>query len=344
MSVAEAASERSRLRRRPGLVAVAKRAGVSHQTVSRVVNGFPGVRPATRAKVLAAIEELGYRPNNAARVLVTQHSGLIGVVAVGSFLYGPTSTLAAVEQASRYKGYMVLLATLHADDPEKVDVAVNDCINRGVEAVVIIASRESLVRHYATTSWDVPVLLVGPRPGDVAPVPAISVDQFEGGRMAARHVLDLGHRDVAIVSGPHDWVDAQARVAGSLEVLRAAGVEPTVVEGDWSSSGGKKIGLGLLSLSPMPSAVIVGNDHMALGVLAACASNGIQCPEQISIIGFDDVPGADCYNPPLTTIRQDFTELGHRVLAATLKIIAEEDPDLSLVAPVLTLRASTSTR
>ncbi|MGO1317348.1 MAG: LacI family DNA-binding transcriptional regulator [Cellulomonadaceae bacterium] len=326
--------------RPPGITAVAQLAGVSHQTVSRVINDFPGVRPQTRERVLEAITTLGYRRNNAARTLVTQRSGLIGVIAVGSFLFGPTSTLASIEEASRQNGYMTLLSTLRGADEEALRSAVDACLDRAVEAIVIIASRESLVRLSASLRTGVPVIVVGPRPAGADGLRTLSVDQERGGRLAVRHLAELGHREITVLSGPLDWVDAQDRLRGARAECADRGLPVTVVDGDWTATRGHEVGLALLR-DALPTAVFAANDHMALGLLSAFNSHGTRVPGDVSVVGFDDVAGSDYFSPALTTIRQDFTTLGHRVLAAVLVLLGGGSPDLTPVAPVLAARAST---
>lgn len=326
--------------RPPSLNAVAQLAGVSHQTVSRVINDFPGVRPETRERVVEAIAALGYRRNNAARTLVTQRSGLIGVIAVGSFLFGPTSTLASIEEASREHGYMTLLSTLRRADEVALRDAVDACLDRAVEAIVIIASRESLVRLSASLRTGVPVIVVGPSPVGADGLHTLSVDQELGGRLAVRHLAELGHREITVLSGPLDWIDAQDRLRGARAECAERGLTATVVDGDWTAARGHEVGLDLVA-GGLPTAVFAANDHMALGLLSAFNAHGARVPDDVSVVGFDDVAGSDYFSPALTTIRQDFTTLGHRVLAAALVLLEGGSPDLTPIAPTLAERAST---
>ncbi|GAA2182530.1 LacI family DNA-binding transcriptional regulator [Brooklawnia cerclae] len=332
--------------RPPSLKDVAERARVSHQTVSRVINDLPGVRPSTRSRVLEAIDDLGYRRNNAARTLVTQRSGIIGLIAVGSFLFGPTSTLAAVEEAARRHGYVSLLATLRAGAESGLTDAVEAALNHDVEALVVIASRESLVRRTAELRLSIPVIVVGPSPADVDDLAALSVDQAAGAVAAIDHLAALGHRSVALLAGPQDWVDAQQRFAAAHRACDRHGMSWQVLAGDWTSRSGYQAGLSLVADREAgrgsPTAVFAANDQMALGVLAALNEAGVGVPEEISVVGFDDIAGADYFSPPLTTVRQDFTTLGHKVLRATLAALAGEAPDLSPVPAELRVRASTT--
>ena len=321
-------------------MAVAELAGVSHQTVSRVINGFEGVRPSTKERVLTAISTLGYRRNNAARTLVTRRSGLVGVIAVGSFLFGPTRTLAAIEEAARERGYMTLLATIR-DGATDADFsgAVEACLERDVEALIVIAARESLVRRCASLSAGLPVVVVGPRPGGADRYCTLSVDQELGARLAVRHLVEHGHRSITIVTGPLDWVDAQDRLRGALAECAVQGVTSSVVHGDWTAERGHEVALELTAAGA-PTAVFAANDQLALGLLAGFRSRGVRVPEDVSVIGFDDVEGAAHYCPPLTTVRQDFASLGHRVLGAALALVDGTAPDLAPVPPTLQARGS----
>ncbi|MGO1714589.1 MAG: LacI family DNA-binding transcriptional regulator [Ancrocorticia populi] len=323
---------------------VAKVAGVSHQTVSRVINGFPGVRPDTRERIEAAIKETGYRRNSAARTLVTRRSGLIGVIAVGSFLYGPTSTLAAIDEAARKHDYTIMLSNIREGSETEFRNAVESCLDRAVEAVLIIATREVLVEYLHAMQIDVPTIVVGPSQDSVpGGLNTMCVDQEQGAHMAVQHLIDLGHRDITLVTGPHNWIEVQERCEGAKRTCAEAGIKPTIYEGDWSAAFGYQLGKKLTDPEgSLPEAIFAANDHMALGLIAAFHENGIKLPEDVSIVGFDDVPEASFYTPSLTTIHQDFTTLGRRVLEAALALLDDERPDMTPVAATLNVRASTA--
>src|SRR5699024_1389698 len=233
---------------RPTLAEVAAVAGVSHQTVSRVINSYPGVRPATRERVQDAVRKLGYRRNTAARSLVTNESRLVGVIAVGSFLYGPTSTLAAIEDAAREHGYMTLLATVKDTDGANLGAAVNECLERSVDALIIIANQEMWVRYSSTLDVDVPLIVVGPRPNDIGSLTCMSVNQAHGAEMAIEHLDFLGHRKIGILAGPRDWVDAQQRLSGALTACYKKRIESGVRESDWSAKQGSETGREVMEL------------------------------------------------------------------------------------------------
>nr|WP_200948397.1 MULTISPECIES: LacI family DNA-binding transcriptional regulator [unclassified Kitasatospora] len=306
--------------RQPVMADVAKLAGVSHQTVSRVLNGAPHVRPDTRDRVLAAIRELDYRPNSAARALVTKRSQTLGVVSFDSTLYGPASMLDGIEQAARSAGYFVSVASLRSLDSRSVQEAVDRLRDQGVEGVVVIAPQISAVSAVAKLSSSVPVVAVGS--GNQARVPMVSVDNQAGAAAATRHLLDLGHRTVHHLGGPSGWLESQDRQAGWRQTLEAAGAQaPEVHSGDWSARSGYQAGLRLAE-DPEVSAVFCANDHMALGLLRALHEAGRSIPGDISVVGFDDIHEAAYFTPPLTTVRQDFGELGRRALGLLVDAVA----------------------
>ncbi len=298
--------------RQPVMADVAKLAGVSHQTVSRVLNGAPHVRPDTRERVLAAIRELDYRPNSAARALVTRRSQTLGVVSFDSTLYGPASMLDGIERAARSAGYFVSVASLRSLDSRSVQEAVDRLRDQGVEGVLVIAPQTSAVSAVARLSSSVPVVAVGS--GTQAPLPMVSVDNRSGAEAVTRNLLDLGHRTVHHLAGPAGWMESQDREDGWRRTLEAAGAPvPPVESGDWSARSGYEAGLRIAELSEV-TAVFCANDHMALGLLRALHEAGRSIPGDISVVGFDDIPEAAYFTPPLTTVRQDFGELGRRAL------------------------------
>lgn len=313
-------TERNSNGRRPGMTDVARLAGVSHQTVSRVLNDNGSVRPETRERVLAAIAELGYRRNLSARALVTRRSGLIGIVASGSSRSGPAGTLGALEQAARAASYFVTVAIASEPQPGLHSVISDAFVEQGVEGVVVIAPTPGVAEIAQDLSGSVPVLVVSawdPPDG----VPTISVDQRAGARLAAQRLLDLGHTDVVHVSGPTDWYDAVARTEAWHATLLDAGVTPRPdLVGDWSSDRGYELGRSLLK--DLPTAVFAANDLTALGVLRAFAEAGVRVPQDVSVIGFDDLEGSGNFYPPLTTIKQDLRSLGAAALGALVEVIA----------------------
>ncbi|WP_232110548.1 LacI family DNA-binding transcriptional regulator [Nocardia wallacei] len=321
---------------------VAKLAGVSHQTVSRVLNDSPQVRPETRERVLAAVAELGYRPNAMARGLVSRRSKVLGVVTFDTILYGPACMLLGIERAARAAGYGVSIVTLERVDRAGVLAAVDTLAGQGVDGVIIIAPQ--IAAAAALHNLPARPVAVAVEAGQDAPLPSAAVDQFEGARLAVRHLLDLGHATVWHVSGPSDSLEARDRLEGWRRTLAAAGAAvPPPIGGDWSARSGYEAGL-MLAAQPGVTAVFASNDQMALGLLRAFAERGITVPEDISVVGFDDIPEAAYLSPPLTTVRQDFDEVGRRSIGLLLRLVESEGavPAPSPVIPSLVVRASSA--
>lgn len=321
---------------------VARHAGVSHQTVSRVLNGHPSVAEATRARVLAAIEELGYRPNTAARALVTRRTATIGVVTSGSALSGPTSTLVAVEDAARDAGYFVSIATAVGWDPARMTTALERFMAQGVDGIVVIGAHDGALEGLRTFRPTVPVVMLGAH-GSVEPgIHTVRYDQRGGAALATEHLLALGHRGVVHVAGPADWAEAREREAGWRDALRAAGLatpEP-LRAGSWLPERGYELGLAL-TRDTLPTAVFAANDHLALGLLRAFAEAGVTVPGDVSVVGFDDVLGSAHFIPPLTTVRHRFAEVGRRCVRMMLDVLAGDDRPADVIGPSLVVREST---
>ncbi|WP_227467386.1 LacI family DNA-binding transcriptional regulator [Nocardioides lijunqiniae] len=332
--------DRHGAQRSPSMADVAAQAGVSHQTVSRVLNGSPLVKEATRSRVLAAIEEMGYRRNAAARVLATNRSGRIGMISAHLALHGPSMIAVAVQEAGHDAGYEVSLVGLSDFGADSLRGAVERLLDQAVEAIVVaVAHREALERT-RSLELAVPVAIVqGVTAGESM---AAGIDQELGARLATDHLLDLGHERVAQVTGPLDWVEAVQRRTGWERAHEDRGLQPgPQAEGDWSSASGYAAGR-TIAADPSVTAVFVANDAMALGVLRALHEHGRRVPEDVSVVGFDDVPEAAYFWPGLTTVSQQFSELGRHAVDLTVRALAgERDAAVALVAPELVVRAST---
>ncbi|WP_035769427.1 LacI family DNA-binding transcriptional regulator [Arthrobacter castelli] len=325
---------------------VAKAAGVSHQTVSRVLNAHPNVSPATKEQVEKAIADLGYRRNTAARSLVTRQSQTIGVLASELTQYGPANTLLGVEQAAREAGYFVSIAALRT---EVSAATINDALGRfmdqGVDGVVVVVPHPGTLDVLRGLSVDVPLVAVGAS-GDEW-FKGVAVDQHQGGRLAVEHLLELGHRRIGHLSGPADWIDATSRIEAWRDALAAAGLgESVLMEGDWSAESGYRAGLRLAGRRPAGeldcTALFVANDQMALGVLRAFYEAGISVPGDVSIVGYDDQPDAPYLIPPLTTVTQHFEELGRRCINALLEAFEGAGVRAGVVEPELVVRSTTA--
>ncbi|MGN7799442.1 LacI family DNA-binding transcriptional regulator [Leifsonia sp. 22587] len=326
--------------RAPGVREVAAAAGVSRQTVSRVLNDHPSIRPETRERVLAAMVELNFRPNRAARMLTTARSTTIGVlVASPSSLFGPASSIDAIERAARDAGYFVTVAHAASLDTAAVEAALEQLSAQAVEGIVVVAPQQRIQDAMDAVSVRVPSITL--HGAGTAGDHGVFVDQVRGARLATRHLLDRGHVRIAHLAGPADWSEARARREGFLEEMAAAGADPVVSrEGDWTAASGAEIGAELLA-DPGITAVFSSNDQMALGALFAAHAAGRSVPGDLAVVGFDDIPEAAFLIPPLTTVRQDFAELGRRAVARLIAQIEGESLDFAEpVAPVLVPRAS----
>ena len=327
--------------RAPVMQDVARLAGVSHQTVSRVINGATSIRPETRERVLQAIERLGYRPNTAARTLVRGRSATIGIITTSSTLFGPTSIHATVNAAAREAGFFASSVSLAEMTREGFEAAVDHLDRLAVEGIVVIAGHDEALEVARSRSAKMPFVIVE---GDLTRARrTVGVDNVAGARLATRHLLDLGHTEIAHVTGPLDWAEARARADGWRAEMVEAGLRPMEpVAGDWSAQSGYDAGLRLAEM-PEVTAVFSANDQMAVGVLRALHEAGRSVPHDVSVVGFDDVPEAAFLIPPLTTVRQDFSEIGREAIdMLTDAISGETDQDPSLIDPELIVRASTA--
>ncbi|HYJ08867.1 MAG TPA: LacI family DNA-binding transcriptional regulator [Polyangiaceae bacterium] len=319
---------------------VARLAGVSYQTVSRVLHDSPHVRGDTRERVLAAIRQLDYRPNSMARALVTGRSRTLGVVSLDTTQYGPASTLLGIQQAAHDVGYAVSVSSLRSLNRGTVLEAIEQLRDQGVDGVAVVAPIRAGVDALRHIRSDFAVVAVEAGPN--ASVPVAAVDQMSGAAAATRHLLNLGHKTVWHLAGPPDWNDAEERIEGWKAALKAARAPiPAPLRGDWTARSGYELAQSLLQV-PKLTAVFVANDQMALGLLRRLHEAGREVPRDLSVVGFDDIPEAAYFTPPLTTVRQDFAELGRRCLHLLLgRIEGEGTGTRVVVAPELVVREST---
>lgn len=329
--------------RRPSIRDVARLSGVSHQTVSRVLNNHPSIRPETRDRVLAVMSDLQYSPNRAARALVTSRSQTIGILAGSSSQYGPASSIAAIEAAARARGYWVSTANIEAGDPQSIPDGLSHLMAQSIEGLVVIAPQVRVFRALAAQRIDIPYVTL--QSTDLDPGHTLSVDQIAGARLATRHLISLGHRGIYHLAGPQDWIEAEARMTGFLDEMSAADIPTTApILGDWTAEFGYYAGRELLRVRDF-TAIFSSNDQMALGLIHAIRDEGLDVPRDISIVGFDDIPEAAHFWPPLTTVRQDFAELGRRCVDVLLGVEDGAPPPAgNALVPELVVRASAAAR
>ncbi len=328
-------------RRRATLHDVAELAGVSHQTVSRVVNEHRSVSNATRQRVLRAIRDLDYAPNRVARSLATRSTRTAGIISYGTKHYGPAQMAANIEAALKAEGYGLVYATVQDLDVEVVRRQVAAFRAQLVDGLVLIAPVAADELASIGELIGMPFVMIDAMLGDR--VPSVVIHQAHGARLATEHLVGLGHRDIACITGPRGWSGSSQRHAGWLAALSEAGLRPGPTdEGDWTAASGHAAATRLLSGSRPFTAVVVGNDQMALGALRALRRAGRSVPGDVSVVGFDDIPEAAYFEPPLTTVRQDFEALGRQAVDLLMARIAAHDaPEHQRVLyPKLIVRAS----
>lgn len=305
---------------------VARLAGVSHQTVSRVLNGLPNVRPATKERVEKAMAQLRYSPSPAARALVTRRTRTIGLITPAAVDYGPASIAMHFNQAARAARYSVDTISSVVGDAAAVRASVDALLRQRVDALVIVVADLAVLELVRGLDLAIPIVAAasaarrGPH--------FVSIDQYRGARSAVRHLAELGHTRIVHAAGPAHATDAAERVRGWRDELVERGL-PVVApqHGDWTAASGYAMGV---ELDVQPgTAVFVGNDQMAIGMLSALRRRGIKVPDDVSIVGFDDIPEAGYLDPPLTTVRQDFEALGKMMMQKVLVGLEESDAENS---------------
>lgn len=331
------------MRRKPTINDVAEIAGVSFGTVSRVLNNAPDVSAATRERVLQAIKDIGYRRNRAATALVTNRSTSIGLLSDGSPRFGPVGTLMALETVARKKGYATTVISVDKPYDESVQAALDTLDDTGVGGIIVVAPLVDMASAVWNASCRVPVEMIAAGASSTPNVFTYSENQELGARLATQHLIDLGHTDIAHLAGSMDWFDGRVRKRGWEAALGDAGLPPGLcLEGDWSPRWAYETGLRLVREGKVPQAVFAASDHTALGLIRALTENGIRVPEDVSVVGFDDIEGSDYFLPPLTTVRQDFTALAHMSMEVLLGAMEGREVDRTPIAPTLVVRESST--
>ncbi|MFE6165019.1 LacI family DNA-binding transcriptional regulator [Streptomyces sp. NPDC056486] len=321
---------------------VAALAGVSSQTVSRVSNGYSGVTEETRQQVLDAMKELGYRPNSAARALKRGEFRTIGLITFSLSTTGNVRTIDAIATSAAQEGYAVTLLPVAVPTQDEVRGAFSRLGELAVDAVIVIMEVHLLDAAALSLPPHVQVVVADSDAGDRYTV--VDTDQAGGTRDAVRHLLDLGHRTVWHLAGPEDSYAAQRRADAWRATLVDAGCDPPpLVRGDWSAESGYRAGLGIADQQDC-TAVFAANDQMALGLLRALHERGRKVPDDVSVIGFDDIPESGSFLPPLTTVHQDFAEVGRRCVEGVLRQMRQSTPErgTTLVPTRLVQRQSTA--
>lgn len=289
---------------------VAALTGVSYQTVSRVINGMPQVSPATRARIESVLSEVGFRPNRTARQLAGKRSTTVGLVTFATSFYGPSQILVNSEQAAKELGFSLMFSGIVEPNTRAIYRAVDELCEHHVCGILIHLPWDIDLRDLQAICRDVPLVAVDSQLGFECP--SVFIRQTLGSRRATRHLIQLGHRKIAYIRGPVFWRTAQMRFTGWQKEIKDAGLEPgPVVDGDWTAgSGFDAVNKLIAKHQGKFTAIVSANDQMALGAILALEEHSIWVPQDVSMIGFDDIPEAGFFRPPLSTVKQDFAALG----------------------------------
>lgn len=321
---------------------VAERSGVSYQTVSRVINGHPSVASQTRARVLQAIADLNYRPSKAARSLAARRSNTLAVITYSMKYYGPTQMVVNIEQCAREAGYDLIYSDIDPLTGNGVNMVIDRLLRWSVEGIMLIAPvASSHYDHLVRQFQDIPLIQIDNKPG--AEGASVIVDQECGSRVITEHLISLGHECICEIRGPMNWFGAAARHRGFVKALHDADLKSVAsVEGNWMAQSGYEACQRLLAGNDF-TAIVVANDQMALGAMRALSEAGRRVPDDVSVVGFDDIPEAAYFAPPLTTIQQDFAALGRQGLQYLIDLIQQTDDagGQRVIKPHLVERGST---
>lgn len=327
--------------KKPNIYDVANLAGVSHQTVSRVINDGPHTKPETRAKVERAMAELGYVPSAAARALVTSRSQMIGMVVADEIFFGPAGMIHALKNEIRLADYFAVSCSVDGTSRESMVEGLKHLRKLGLEAIVVTTPQFDYSETVRQMLPNIPALFIDSKSGEGQL--SISIDNFAGTRLATEHLISLGHKHILHISGPATWQDAEPRVRGYESAMLAAGLTPKVIAADWLIETGYEIGLKLDLDASETTAIVAANDHLALGLMKAFHERSIAVPERVSIVGFDDIPEAPFLEPALTTLRPNFDQLGKLAVGLILGSVSQsETVDNQTLYPELIIRNSTA--
>ncbi len=320
--------------RRASLADVAKLAGVSSQTVSRVVRDIGVVADDTRERVLAAVEELSYRPNLAARSLSNRRTGVIHIINATPLFHGHARTYIEIVAALGELGFQASSSLL----PFNQDVTPDKLFPIGVDGVVVLGGHNRSSHWAEEVHAEVPVIFVGQQAGLPETVPSVGVDQRHGAWLATRHLLSIGRHRLLHICGPKDWLDAQERRDGFLAACEEAGVDYEKLSSpDWEAISGYRLA-GEMTFGI--DGIFASNDQLALGVMRRLHERGVRIPDDIAVVGYDDSVGSDCFWPPLTTVRQPFAEVAQSAVSQLVAVMEGGQPRHQLIKPSLVVRAS----
>ena len=336
---------------RPTIKEVAAKAEVSTQTVSRVINERPDVSPETRKRVQEVIMELGYRPSALARSLIRQRSNTLGVVTAGLRYIGPSWTLSGIAAAAEEAHYSLLLKELPRFDENDIEPIFQALLSRHVDGIIWavpeVGNNHAWIKKL-TWNWDIPLVYLTMEPQK--DVSVVAIDNYLGGKIAMSHLLEQGYRKIGHISGPLDWWESRQRMAAWKDALKEIGLEAKdsyFVEGNWSSSSGAQAIEKLFDQYPDMDSIFVANDQMALSVIQFANQKGLRIPDDLGIVGFDNIAESAFFSPALTTIQQDQFNIAKLAVEEIIKIIEAGwqesgliEPRTILLPPTLVVRQS----
>jgi DNA-binding LacI/PurR family transcriptional regulator len=329
------------MKKKANIYDVAELAGVSHQTVSRVLNNHPSLKPQTREKVEKAIAKLSYRPNQAARQLVTSKSRMIGLLIANSELFGPAAILTEMEREARLADYSIISIPVLPESKESWVEGIEHLRKLEIDGVITIALPREMMQTIEKRLSGAVIVVVDTEPDKNFDV--FNIDNKLGGELATEHLISLGHKEIMHITGPAKSYEAGQRKAGYELAMKRANLKTQIEVGDWSVSTGYKIGRKILEKKQRPTAIFCANDHLSLGLIKAFSQNNLDVPRDLSVVGFDDLPESPYFLPSLTTVRQDFSELGKYAMSKMLQQLKEQNEKSTLmVKPELIVRNSTA--
>jgi DNA-binding LacI/PurR family transcriptional regulator len=340
---------------RPTIKEVASVAGVSTQTISRVINERPDVSPETRERVKNVIKELGYQPSALARSLIRQRSQTLGVVIAGLGYIGPSRTLSGIAAAAEEAGYSILLKELPRFDESDFQPIFQALLSRHVDGIIWavpeVGENHAWVKE---TSLDVDIPLVYLTMEPRKNISVVSIDNYLGGRMAMDHLFEQGYRRIGHITGPLDWWEARQRMAAWKDSLEESGIkvkDSHYIEGNWSSSSGARAIEKLLDQYKEMDSIFIANDQMALGAIYVSIQRGMYIPGDMGIVGFDNIVESAHFSPALTTIQQDQHEVAKLAVEEIIKMIEAGwegselfEPQSIVLPPTLVVRQSSLRR
>jgi LacI family transcriptional regulator len=328
---------------------VARKAGVSTQTVSRVINGRPDVAAGTRERVASVVQELGFRPSALARELIKGKSFTLGIVIARSRSVSSLLTLSGIISEAKERGYALLLEELPDFTATEVEPIIDMLVSHRVDGILWTIPEIGDNRAWLDTQLDaipVPIVFLNMRPRQG--IASLSIDNYTGAKLATRYFLNTHYHEIAHISGPLEWWEARERMRGWQDAMKEAGREPVFsMEGNWSSSSGEEAAHQLLNAHPEIDAILAANDQMALSVLLVAHHRKIRVPEELAVIGFDDLAESAYFVPPLTTVGHDQFALGAwgvRMLVECIEAEQEDkafSPQATIIPPILITRSTT---